>query len=142
MRVLLPLVLLTFVLAGCSSGEDSSTSLSSTPSTSTAMMDHSAKTIDVSLEGNAFVNSSVTIYEGDSVLWTHNDGTSGHSVTADDGAFDSHENCVVAVLPSPVCMTDGQTFKHTFAEVGSFGYFCRAHPGMTGTVEVLAHSMM
>ena len=35
-------------------------------------------------------------------------------------------------------LVGGTTFVHTFNTVGSFGYRCRIHLGMTGTVQVAA----
>lgn len=130
-------------LAGCASDSDTSTTPTTDGSTTSTppMMDHSAKRVDVSMVGNEFVNASVTIRTGDTVRWTHNDGMSGHSVTADDGSFDSNENCVLAVFPNPLCMTEGNTFEHKFMGEGKTTYACRAHPGMTGEVIVEPHTL-
>jgi hypothetical protein len=58
------------------------------------------------------------------VTWTLT-GQAPHSVTADDGAFDS------GVLDPDA------TFAHTFADVGTFTYACLVHPSMKGTVVVV-----
>lgn len=96
---------------------------------------------DVVIQGNAFVNSTVTVRAGGTVTWTHNDGTTQHTVTADDGSFDSSPNCAPTVGPLPPtgdCLTQGETFSTTFATPGTYTYHCKVHSGMTGTVEVVA----
>jgi plastocyanin len=65
----------------------------------------------------------VTVAAGETVTWSHEGGLP-HTVTAEDGAFDSGD------------LSGGDTFSHTFEEAGSFPYVCSIHPDMTGTVEV------
>lgn len=95
-----------------------------------------AATTNVSLQNIAYVPQATTIAAGDTVTWTNNDFT-GHSVTADDGSFDSSPSC------PPTCLSNGDTFTHTFATAGSFPYHCRIHGaaggvGMSGTIIVQA----
>ncbi|HJT85248.1 MAG TPA: plastocyanin/azurin family copper-binding protein [Nitrososphaeraceae archaeon] len=67
---------------------------------------------------------SVSISEGNNiVLWT-NDDTIEHTVTADDGSFDS----------GPI--SPGDNFDSTFDTRGDFSYHCSIHPFMTGVVIV------
>ena len=67
---------------------------------------------------------SVSLSEGNNiVLWT-NDDTIEHTVTADDGSFDSGS------------MYHGQNFDNTFDTPGDFSYHCSIHPFMTGVVIV------
>jgi plastocyanin len=47
-----------------------------------------------------------------------------HTVTADDGSFDS----------GPIAQ--GETFSQVFNAAGSVGYHCEIHPQMTGTIIV------
>lgn len=61
--------------------------------------------------------------EGNIVSWTNDDSTE-HTITADDGSFDS----------GPI--SSGDTFDNTFDEPGDFGYHCSIHPFMTGVVIV------
>jgi plastocyanin len=85
------------------------------------------------IRDNSFPDGTFTITKGTTVTWTHR-GSNPHSVTAEDGSFDS-----CAGLPAG-CMTGApgtDTFSHTFGAAGSFGYFCRVHPSMTGTVTVV-----
>lgn len=68
--------------------------------------------------------ASITVHVGDTVTWT-NAGTVGHTVTADDGSFDSG-------------MLDvGASWSYTFNSPGTFAYHCTPHPWMKGTVVVL-----
>ncbi|HSM70972.1 MAG TPA: plastocyanin/azurin family copper-binding protein [Anaerolineales bacterium] len=83
------------------------------------------------LEGEVFINivnlkfneSSVTIRVGTTVTWTNNDD-SEHTVTADDGLFDTS-------------VVDGDTFSFTFTEAGEFPYHCEIHRGMQGEIIVV-----
>ena len=92
-------------------------------------------TWEISIQGNDFVDGSITVQVGDTVTWVHEDGTTPHTVTSSpDGTdFDS------GTCPGPGCMTEtvNNEFSHTFDAVGDFGYFCRVHPSMTDTITVL-----
>lgn len=74
-----------------------------------------------------FKPDSLTVKPGDTVVWT-NDGEvpEGHTVTGD--GFDSG------------VMETGATYSHTFSIAGTYDYLCTIHPGMKGTVTVLAAS--
>ena len=90
----------------------------------------------VEVQDNEFVPAEITITEGDSVTWTQT-GSNPHSVTADDGSFDSHENCC------PACMRQGDTYTQDFPEPGEYPYHCKVHgspggSGMSGVVIVEA----
>jgi plastocyanin len=67
---------------------------------------------------------------GDEVTWTHRDGEQVHSVTAEDGSFDSNPLCS-AGNPKE-CMSDHDTFKHTFGTEGRFPYFSKTWGGPGG----------
>jgi plastocyanin len=81
----------------------------------------------VTIRDFQFTPANITIKVGDTVTWT-NDGPSVHTVTADDGSFDSGDLSV------------GKTFSHRFQTAGSFGYHCSIHPFMTATVIVQSGS--
>src|SRR5690349_8727189 len=93
---LLALLIASLAFAGCSS--PSSPASSSTSGTSGSMSGmHMAKTWEVALQGNKFVNDTLTVYVGDTVKWTNKDSV-GHSVTSRTGqteSFDSNPNCQV-----------------------------------------------
>ncbi len=71
----------------------------------------------------------LTTLAGNNVTWLNDSGvihtvTSGNPQEGPDGTFDS------GIIMS------GDTFSHTFTEVGNYQYFCTIHPWMTGTVIV------
>ncbi len=57
------------------------------------------------------------------ITWTNNDNAP-HTVTADDGSFNSGN------------ISPGASFSFTFTKAGIFPYHCVYHPWMTGTVTV------
>ena len=73
----------------------------------------------------AFQPASLEVPMGTTVTWT-NQGTAPHTVTADDGAFDSGT------------LQPGSTFSLTFDTPGTFTYHCEIHPNMMGTIVVTA----
>lgn len=71
----------------------------------------------------SFNPATLTLPKGTTVTWT-NTGSTTHTVTADDGSFDSGN------LPA------GQTFSRTFSTAGTFAYHCTIHASMKGTITV------
>jgi plastocyanin len=80
-------------------------------------------TVAVTIEGFAYSPRTVEARTGDIVAWTNMDAAP-HTATLDDGS------CTTANLGK-----DG-TGALRFSAAGSYGYFCRIHPDMKGTVEV------
>lgn len=86
----------------------------------------SAEDYDISItDDKDFLPEDLTINIGDTVTWT-NDDDGAHTVTADDGQFDSGN------------MGEGATWSYTFTEAGTYEYKCKYHSSMTGTVIVEA----
>ena len=77
----------------------------------------------VAISGFAFDPGSVDVAIGATVTWTNEDGTQ-HTVTADDGSFDSG------------ALSQGATFSQTFGTAGTFTYACAFHPSMMATITV------
>jgi plastocyanin len=82
----------------------------------------------VTIVDNAYQPKQIEVDAGTTVLWTQ-EGELPHTVTADDGSFDSGE------------MGQGDTYSQTFQQPGSFPYYCTFHGapggvGMSGTVVV------
>jgi plastocyanin len=77
----------------------------------------------VEIANFAFAPGSRSVKVGDSVKWTNQDGAT-HTVTADDGAFDSGN------------LANGKSFSFTFDQAGTFAYHCNIHQSMTGKVTV------
>lgn len=79
--------------------------------------------VAVSIENFAYDPTPVAIKVGDTVTWTNND-TVPHTVTANDGSFQSGT------------LQSGQTFSFTFTTTGTIDYHCEFHPNMHGQVVV------
>jgi plastocyanin len=77
------------------------------------------QTINVDIEDNKFTPNKITVPVGATVIWT-NKGQRPHTVTADDGSFDSGT------------LNNGGTFSQTFAKTGTFPFFCTFHGGKGG----------
>lgn len=97
------------------------------------------ETSDVDVVDIDFAPAEVTVEAGTTVTWTQS-GSLPHTVTADDGSFDSHPDCSSA---GDACMASGDTFTQTFDEPGEYAYYCRLHgspggDGMSGVVMVTA----
>jgi plastocyanin len=84
-----------------------------------------AQDASVSIVDFAFDSPSITVEAGSTVTWT-NVGNANHTVTADDGTFDSGT------------LGSGESFSFTFATPGTYGYHCTIHPNMTAQVIVVA----
>ena len=82
--------------------------------------------VTVKIDNFAFDAQTVTIVPGETVTWV-NDDDAPHTVVADDGKS----------FRSKVLDT-GEKFSFTFANAGTWGYFCSVHPHMTGKVVVKA----
>lgn len=78
-----------------------------------------ANTAAVALENFQFNPAKLEVKVGTTVVWTNNDSV-GHTVTADDGAFNSGT------------LRKGDTFSFTFTEAGAFAYYCQPHGGKGG----------
>src|SRR5688572_32628627 len=79
-------------------------------------------TTKVTMQNSTFSPASVTVMETGSILWVNNDGVA-HTVTADDGSFDSGD------------IQPGSSFGFTFTKVGPHPYHCKYHAEMTGLVK-------
>jgi plastocyanin len=83
----------------------------------------SAAAVAVTIQDYAFKAPSITIAPGTAVVWTNKDDDP-HTVTADDGSFDSKG------------LGQGDQYSHVFAAAGRYPYHCAAHPFMKGVVIV------
>lgn len=80
--------------------------------------------VTVSIQDFFFNPSQITIRPGTTVMWV-NEGSHPHTVTSDDGQFDSE-----ALMP-------GDSFMVTFSGSGTLTYHCEIHPDvMMGSVTV------
>ena len=74
--------------------------------------------VQVTIIDSNFQPGELTVSPGTTVMWT-NSGNFPHTVTADDGSFDSGRLQV------------GDSFEYTFDEPGTYPYHCEIH-GATG----------
>ena len=92
-----------------------------------------APEVAIEIADNKFSPNKITVPVGATVVWTHK-GQKPHTVTADDGSFDSGK------------LENGASFKQTFGKVGTFPYFCQFHggkgsEGMAGAIVVADQSV-
>ena len=103
------------LLAGCSAAP-----------ASTAPAPAAAAAVDVS--GFKFAPATLEVAKGTKVTWTNKD-TTKHTVTSGkDGTKDSKFDGPLAEAPG--------TFSFTFADAGTYAYFCSIHKSMVGTITV------
>jgi plastocyanin len=81
-----------------------------------------AKTHTVAMEGTGFVPQTITVKQGDRVVWVNRDPFP-HTATA-KGAFDSKS------------IAAGKSWSYVARKPGEFAYICTFHPGMKGTLIV------
>src|SRR5215213_10231188 len=84
---------------------------------------HQDVAFDVSVVDFAFEPGTLSVPVGATVTWT-NTGSRPHTVTADDGSFDSGR------------LDPGEQFSQTFYQPGTYTYHCGFHPEMQGTIVV------
>ena len=115
--IALPSFIASILFLSCSKSNGDLIDESNKPIHSTgASIDHR-----VYMKNSAFFPATMTLTAGKPVAWINDDNVI-HSVTADDGSFDSGD------------IQPGATFNRTFSTPGTFPYHCRYHKGMTGTV--------
>ncbi len=73
--------------------------------------------------------------QGDTMVFIHDDGDAVHTVTADDGSFDSSPGCTTGSEPD--CLKAGETWKYKFPTVGRFPYHSKTNPEVTGVIVVV-----
>lgn len=111
-------LVLGVLLAACGGG--------GTPSSSgggSSAGDGTTPGTEVTIKDFAFAPATLTVAVGDTVTWTNNDSAI-HTVTADDGSFDSGD------------LAQGDTFTQTFDTAGTFAYHCAMHPSMVAEIVV------
>jgi plastocyanin len=77
----------------------------------------------IGMSNMRFSVSSLNVKAGTTVTWTNDDNTS-HTVTADDNSFSSGN------------LKAGETYKHTFSDVGTYPYHCNLHTSMKASIVV------
>lgn len=85
---------------------------------------------EVVIKNGAFSPSEEFVGQGDTVTWVHDDAGQPHSVTADDGSFDSSPDC--SATATDACLQAGEVFEHKFTETGRFPYHSKVSGGPDG----------
>ena len=95
-----------------------------------------AASVPVAAVNYEFNPSSITISVGDTVVWTMSGD--GHTVRSGTVGADNIGHPSDGPLDSGF-KGPGESYSFTFAEAGTYQYFCEIHPEqMTGTVTVVA----
>lgn len=77
----------------------------------------------ITMNNSAFAPTSLTVKAGTEVTF-ENDDSVAHTITADDGSFDSGN------------ITPGESYKRTFGSAGTVNYHCTIHSNMKGKIIV------
>lgn len=83
----------------------------------------SAQRIKVNISSSGFQPANITTGRGSTIVWTNQD-TVSHTVTAEDGRFDSGN------------IAPGDSFEQKFEKIRSYSYSCRFHQEMKGMVRI------
>lgn len=86
------------------------------------------------LGDKSFLPNPITIKVGDTITWTNNDNTI-HTVTSGIPNTPTVGQIFDSGLTSLI--SPSKTFSHKFINAGEFSYFCRLHPMMVGTINVI-----
>jgi plastocyanin len=123
-RILVSLVLLAASAAALTACGSPFAAACSPKGASSASAASTVKVVSDSQTQGAYQPSRVTVQAGQSVTWTWEDQGNQHSVTADDGSF---ESCLQSA---------GSSYTTTFTKAGAYPYHCTIHAQMKGTVTV------
>lgn len=82
-----------------------------------------AGVVRVTINNMAFVPSAIEAKIGDTIEWVNADFLD-HTATAKAGEWD-------------ISIAAGKSAQLRLTKAGSFDYYCRVHPNMTGTIRVL-----
>jgi plastocyanin len=125
LAVLALLAVGALVAVGCGGSSDNNPSGSptTTAAATTTAGGASGGSTAATIQNFAFHPATVNAKAGQKVTWTNDDSTT-HTVTADDGSFDSGN------------LSPGKSFSATLAKSGTIKYHCSIHPFMKGTVSL------
>jgi plastocyanin len=116
LALLVPLAALATVAVTLNVTDDPTTSAAASPGTG-------ASGTAIAIENFRFSPDPITVEAGTTVTVTNRDGTV-HTLTADDGGFDTGD------------LGGGASATIRIATPGTHRYFCDVHNYMTGTIEV------
>ena len=129
-RIILAILIITWVMAAVSCGTSSPTTTPAQPGTGTQVKPPPGETpglefnpVAVAVENFAFSPATITIAVGTTVTWTNKDDVR-HTVTSRTQLFDSG------------LLAKDSSFSYKFDQKGSYEYYCIPHPYMVGKVIV------
>lgn len=134
-RTAILLAALVLGLAACSGAGTSTADPGA--GTSTAEPGETAETTEaaetsggaaVTVQGFRFDPPELTVAVGDTVTWTNADGIDH---TATSGTPEDPDGTFAVDMPE-----SGASGQHTFAEAGTYAYFCEIHESMRGEIAV------
>ena len=133
-RFIMPLTLAAAIaaLAAACGGAATPTPMPTAPATPTPTSTQAqppAQAGAVAADIRNFKHETLTVQVGETVTWTNRDGPPHTSTSGEPGAL-------TGLWDSDSLRTD-KSFSFTFAEAGSFPYFCSIHPSMRGVVNVV-----
>lgn len=113
------IIVATFAFGACGGDDDADTGTDQATGTDAADSGESGDTVEI-VDFN-YKPADLKVKAGTKVTFTNVD-TFVHTVTAKDKSYDSGN------------MEEGATFEHTFAEAGTYEYFCAVHESMKAKV--------
>ncbi|MBI4175034.1 cupredoxin domain-containing protein [Candidatus Berkelbacteria bacterium] len=124
-QILVPLlVAVALVGAGCGAKPEKATQTSPAVVASGSLETPLTGTVKLVIEDFAYTPPTLIVKKGTVVEATNRDVT-GHTVTADDGSFDTKT------------ISKDKTVSLTMDTVGTFAVHCTPHPQITGTITVV-----
>ena len=115
-------VMLTFVMAAMMALGLSACALATDPANNT---ESKAMAATINVDNFSFSPATLTVTAGTTVTWTNHDDIP-HNIVERDQKFKSK------------ALDTDDSYAHTFAEPGTYEYFCGLHPKMVGKVIVEA----
>ena len=98
--------------------------VSCTEQTTEVPQDLEGNIYNVEISNFAFLPDTLTINQGDTVIWINSD-SAAHTETSDSGSeLDSAE------------IAQDQTYSHVFNSPGTYSYYCTLHPRMKASIRV------
>ncbi len=98
---------------------------------------HGAAEITVQGDDFTYAPAAARVAVGDTVIWFWEGIVfRNHSVTADSGQAEQFDSDP-AGPPTNATHPSSEGFAHTFSHEGTFTYYCKVHPQMRGSVEVV-----
>ena len=117
--LLLAVLVLMFSVGGCGKKTDTDNNIGN-QNLNMVLPDNAVR---VKIQDAKFVSRTALVNAGMTVVWINQDSTD-HQIQS-------------ATFSSPV-LKPGDTFSHTFDNVGVYDYICSIHPSMAGTISVQA----